>query len=134
MFTQHPLCLIGLYRSCLLLVALLPEQSDPMTYVQKGLINRHSAYHSACLRSKERLPAQLCTFTIRSPSGQALLLVSPLTFMLPSTQSLVGAVSNQRFSEPTSLESHKCVPVNKTDGQESNQRWSFKMHHSEYAE
>ena len=46
---------ILLYNSCLLLDAPLPEPLDPTVYGQKGLIKRHSAHHTSCHMSRERL-------------------------------------------------------------------------------
>lgn len=69
------------YHGCLSLSALSPEQSDPTTSIQKGLINWHPAYHPACHASKERLAELLSTFTIRST-------MSSLTLHLHSPSSL----------------------------------------------
>lgn len=67
-------------------------------------------------------------FTVRSPG--LLGISAALPFMLLYAQALLDALNPQRFSEPISLEPHKFLSVKKTEGQESNQGWSFKMHNS----
>lgn len=69
------------YHGCLCLAALSPEQSDPTTSIQKGLIAWHPAYHPACHSSKERLAELLSTFTSTST-------MSSLTLHLHSPSSL----------------------------------------------
>lgn len=67
-------------------------------------------------------------FTVRSPG--LLGISAALPFMLLYAQALLDALDPQRFSEPISLEPHKFLSVKKTEEQESNQDWSFKMHNS----
>lgn len=134
MSTQGWARLVHFHHGCLPLRALSPEQSDPTTYRQKELVHRHSAHHTARHTHKERLPDfqsfLLSTSTIRSPGGWALLLASPFAFLLLSTQAPVDALSSPGFSDPLSLESCKYLPVEKTEGQERQPSWSFKMHNS----
>lgn len=52
--------------SCLSLTAWSAEQSGPAIDIQKRLINRHSAYNTACHASYERPSEPLIMFTVRS--------------------------------------------------------------------
>lgn len=73
--------------------------------IQKRLINRHSAYNTACHTSYERLSEPLIMFTVRSQGLLGIPAASPL--MLLFAQALLGALNPQRFSLPISLEPHK---------------------------
>ena len=125
--TQGCVRLIHLYHSHLPLITQSSGQLGSTTYGQNGLINRYSAYHTACHTSKER-PTD--TFTLRKPSSWAVLLVSPSAFNLLSSQSPLGALNTPGFSDTVPLESHKYVAVKKTEGQGRQHTWSFKMHNS----
>lgn len=109
------------YHGCLCLAALSPEQSDPTTSIQKGLIAWHPAYHPACHSSKERLAELLSTFTSTST-------MSSLTLHLHSPSSLPKCcwiLPVPRFSEPIALDLQQASPVKKTEGRD--QSWSLRM-------
>lgn len=84
---------------------------DPAIDIQKRLINRHSAYNTACHTSYERLSEPLIMFTVRSLGLLGFPAASP--FMLLFAQTLLGALNPQRFSEPISLEPHKYLSFKK---------------------
>lgn len=92
-------------------------------------IKRRSAYTMACRTSTGILPVLLAVSTIRSRGQLGIAAASP--FILSSTRVLLDAVSPGRSSQTISLDFHNYVPIRKTQVQESNQSWSFKMHNSE---
>lgn len=97
---------LHLNPSCLSLTAWSAEQSGPAIDIQKRLINRHSAYNTACRAGYESPSEPLIMFTVRSLG--LLSISAALPFMRLYAQALLvlsthRGFQNQYLWNPTSF-------------------------------